>query len=435
MNLAFQSIILIGCDKDILTLPVGKGNYINITTSEINSITANSAKCNFIVSDLNSETVTEQGICWDITKSPTTSSKKVSVPLGTGSFTAVLTNLVPNQTYYLRPYIKTKIGLIMYGDEKYFITKNLSLAILGNLNVPTITANGAKIEGNILNDGASSLKELGIIYSDKPNPTISENIILLDPKSSEFSFSLSGLNENSTFYLRPYAINSVGLSYGNTIQIKTLSFNEKGNMSYINDLEGNVYKTVNIDQKIWMGDNLNTSKFSNGDIINNVKDRTSWTNLKTPAWCNYGNDDNLGIKLGKLYNWFSVNDSRNICPSNWHVASDDEWTSLINLLGGDNIAGGPLKETGFTTWSSPNKGATNSSGLNIKSNGYRNFEITQYTDQNLFSALGSYGTFWTSSSFDQTNSWHRYFYWGETAVNRGTSNKINGLAIRCIKNR
>jgi uncharacterized protein (TIGR02145 family) len=213
-----------------------------------------------------------------------------------------------------------------------------------------------------------------------------------------------------------------------------LSDKEFSGLGTITDIEGNVYKTTVIGPKLWMAENLNVSKFNNGDLIANVKDAGTWSNLNSPAWCNYANDDNIGKKVGKLYNWFTVIDARNVCPVNWTVASDEDWTFLTNVFGGDNVAGGALKEFGFNTWASPNSGATNKSLLNIKSNGFRNFESSPFTDSNLFSAYGSYGTFWTSSFFDQNKAWHRYLYWGNEAVNRNSSIKKNGFAIRCVKN-
>ncbi len=226
MFIALQSIILIGCDKDILSLPVGKGNFINITTSEINSITANSAKCNFIVSDLNSETVTEQGICWDITKSPTTSGNKVSLPLGTGSFTAALSNLAPNQTYYLRPYIKLGTGTTMYGDQKYFVTKDINLPTLQDISLSKITTNGAQISAAITDDGGSKLLDFGILYSTNVNPSLSDNKISLGPSVYSFTISINNLRENTIYYVRPYASNSKGVALGKIITFRTVSISD-----------------------------------------------------------------------------------------------------------------------------------------------------------------------------------------------------------------
>ncbi len=200
----------------------------------------------------------------------------------------------------------------------------------------------------------------------------------------------------------------------------------------VTDIDGNSYGLVTIGSQVWLDQNLNVTKFNNGDVITELKAASDWIGSGNPAWCWYGNTAKSNY-IGKLYNWKVANDSRNVCPQGFHIPTDDEWTALTNLYGGENLAAGPLKQTGTTTWASPNTGATNISKFTATSNGYRNFENTIYTDANYFSALGSYGTWWTKTSFDATRAYHRYMYWGEVAVNRGASNKINGFGIRCIK--
>lgn len=206
----------------------------------------------------------------------------------------------------------------------------------------------------------------------------------------------------------------------------------KNQIVAVTDIEGNSYSLVTIGSQIWLDQNLNVTKFNNGDSITELPKVSDWINTSNPAWCWYGNIPRSNY-LGKLYNWNVVNDTRNVCPVGFHVPTDVEWTTLTTFYGGENIAAGPLKQTGTTTWASPNTGATNSSMFTATSNGYRNFESTIYTNSNYYSALGSYGTWWTKTSFDATRAYHRYMYWGEVAVNRGASNKINGLAIRCLK--
>lgn len=206
----------------------------------------------------------------------------------------------------------------------------------------------------------------------------------------------------------------------------------KNQIVAVSDIDGNSYSLVTIGNQVWLDQNLNVTKFNNGDVISELTVVSDWVGTSNPAWCWYGNTVKSNY-IGKLYNWNVVNDSRNVCPVGFHVPTDAEWTTLTTFLGGENIAGGPLKQTGTSTWASPNTGATNSTKFTATSNGYRNFESTIYTDANYFSALGSYGTWWTKTNFDATRAYHRYMYWGEVAVNRSASNKKNGFAIRCIK--
>ena len=113
----------------------------------------------------------------------------------------------------------------------------------------------------------------------------------------------------------------------------------------------------------WMVKNLDVSTYRNGDPIPQVTDPAEWASLTTGAWCYYLNDPTNGPIYGKLYNWYAVNDPRGLAPTGWHIPTNDEWLTLVDCLGGEDIAGGKLKETGTTHWLEPNIGATNETGF------------------------------------------------------------------------
>ena len=92
--------------------------------------------------------------------------------------------------------------------------------------------------------------------------------------------------------------------------------------------------------RMWMTKNLNADHYRNGDSIPEVRDSATWANLKTGAWCYYENNTVIGVKYGKLYNWYAVNDLRGLAPNGWHIPSDSEWTKLVNCMGGDSDCGG-----------------------------------------------------------------------------------------------
>jgi uncharacterized protein (TIGR02145 family) len=106
----------------------------------------------------------------------------------------------------------------------------------------------------------------------------------------------------------------------------------------ITDIDGNSYDTVRIGTQMWMAENLNVSRFRNGDEIPMVVTDEDWalaSKNKQPAWCYVFNDSSSSVLLGKLYNWYAVNDSRGLAPEGWHVASDTDWTQLTDHLGGN----------------------------------------------------------------------------------------------------
>ena len=202
------------------------------------------------------------------------------------------------------------------------------------------------------------------------------------------------------------------------------------------DIDGNKYTTVSIGNQIWMKENLNVTKFQNGDPITNITDGQAWGQAKISAWARYNNDVNTinAQKFGLLYNGFAAQDSRNICPTGYHVPSDSDLQELTAYLGGGAIAGEKLKEANVTNslWSSPNI-ATNSSGFTALPAGQRwgNYDVLQNFGR--FEAQLVISHFWTSSSVgDNGITWALFN--NSPILKRETSDKSYGKSIRCVKN-
>jgi uncharacterized protein (TIGR02145 family) len=177
----------------------------------------------------------------------------------------------------------------------------------------------------------------------------------------------------------------------------------------------------------WMTTNLDVDRYRNGDPIPHVTDPGAWSVLTTGAYCYYNNDSaTYAAAYGKLYNWYAVNDPRGLAPEGWHVATDFEWTTLVECLGGANIAGGLLKEIGTTHWASPNTDATNLSGFTALPGG------VSY-DDGVFINVGSNGYWWTSTEYDYDNAWYRILGHSSSGVTRDSSYKGYGLSVRCLR--
>ena len=187
------------------------------------------------------------------------------------------------------------------------------------------------------------------------------------------------------------------------------------------------YPSVTICSQKWMDKNLDVTTYRNGDTIAYVTNSTAWAALTTGAWCYYNNDPSTNATYGKLYNWYAVNDSRGLAPAGWHVPSDAEWTTIETCLGGSSVAGGAMKVTGTTTWTSPNTGATNSSGFAGLPGGYR------YYYDGSFNDVGYYGYWWSSTEYNTTNAWYRYLYYNNGSIFRNLTDKRNGFSVRCLR--
>jgi len=196
------------------------------------------------------------------------------------------------------------------------------------------------------------------------------------------------------------------------------------------DIDGNVYQTVVIGAQEWMAENLRTTKYANGDFIPNVTNANQWSNLTTGAWCHNSNDSLYETIYGKLYNWYTVDDSRNVCPMGWHVPTDGGWTTLTDYLGG-GVAGGKMKDVGTTQagtglWRSPNTGATNSSGFTGLPGG------TRSTDGSFAAIVERYGYWWSSTENFTSYAFYRKLGKDYGHVVRSSLHKDDGFSVRCL---
>lgn len=198
---------------------------------------------------------------------------------------------------------------------------------------------------------------------------------------------------------------------------------ERSKLDVLKDIDGNLYKTVKIGTQIWIAKNLNTSRFSNGEIIPEAKTTEEWKragDLKQPAWCYYENNPENENKFGKLYNWYALNDTRGLAPLGYHIPDFDEWLSI----GKSNESGGRLKATFI--WAAPNKGATNSTGFSALPGGYRNL------DGNFYESWE--GKWWTNTSFDTDKSARTLVLSSDSeGLWNSYASKSCGLSVRCVK--
>ncbi len=194
----------------------------------------------------------------------------------------------------------------------------------------------------------------------------------------------------------------------------------------VTDIDGNIYHIITIGTQVWMLENLRTTKYRNGDPIPKVTDDHQWSRLTNGAYCDFENDNKNAETYSHLYNWFAVTDNRNIAPTGWHLPTDAEWTTLTNYLGGENAAGGKLKEPGLSHWGTPNDGANNSSGFTALPGGYRQ-------DDGSFYNINDDATWWSSSVNNPQNARGRNVNYNYSYVTKDSYNKNSGFSVRCVK--
>jgi uncharacterized protein (TIGR02145 family) len=194
----------------------------------------------------------------------------------------------------------------------------------------------------------------------------------------------------------------------------------------VKDIDGNVYNTVQIGDQLWFAENLRTTHYNDGAHIQHVTDGATWSGLTTGARVYYDNDSTQYDTIyGALYNWSAVKTGK-LCPTDWHVATEEEWTVLTDYLGGEDVAGGKLKEAGTVYWYSPNIGATDEVGFKALPGGLR-------SESGSFSFVRNYGYWWSAAPSLSNNSWGRVLGFGSASVSRNFHDERNGFSVRCLR--
>jgi uncharacterized protein (TIGR02145 family) len=190
---------------------------------------------------------------------------------------------------------------------------------------------------------------------------------------------------------------------------------------------------VKIGNQIWMTKNLNVDKFRNGDPIPEARTDEEWKKageMKQPAWCYYNNDPKNAEKVGKLYNWYAVNDSRGLSPKGWHIPTNSEFNILENYLGDE--PGKKMKSTNFWNEVVTN---TNSSGFSGLPGGFREDKFSLGFDPST--GVGVWGIWWTLTEFSTENDPNvaltRSLLSNEFIIGKSSEKFEKGISVRCIK--
>jgi uncharacterized protein (TIGR02145 family) len=629
IGVAYGSLVFFTTADVLDTIPA-------LTTLQATEIAPSSARVGGEITSDGGNEILERGICYSLEAAPDTSDAIVTTGGGDAPYSDVLTGLEDGATYFARAYAINDLG-IGYGNEISFQTPLQGLPVVITMDANVNGATTASLSGNVTSEGDSPVVTRGICYSTEPQPDANDIVIASGSGAGFFNCTLSGLQENTTYYARAFAANSIGSVYGNevsfttpvgavssiicdatfvigsyvqglqvsngslniyytggnggayasqtfystgvvglvaslaggnfdigsgnlllnisgvpllsgaaifsfviggqsctfTIQVEAGSvgsldcestvltgnyvegfpvsngsfsvsyiggsgggfnsqsvistgvtgltatlpsgvFNQNGgtiiflvsgtpyeagiasfnvevggqecviqisvrlpsqhtcgainvhneNLTYgsMTDQEGNLYRTIIIGSQEWMAENLNTGIYANGDPITTGLNYANWGNTTEGAWSGGPTE----CPYGRLYNWYACVDSRDLCPTGWHIPNDNEWLVLRNYLGGENVAGGKMKSIGIQYWTSPNTSASNSSGFSGLPAGSR-------ATTGIYTAAGGGGSWWSSSVASSTNA-------GTFSTDNTTAalwdnawDKNLGLSVRCLK--
>lgn len=216
---------------------------------------------------------------------------------------------------------------------------------------------------------------------------------------------------------------------------------EAGLIGTLNDYDGNRYKWVKIGIQEWMAENLSTSRYNDGNAIPLVTEDSFWKLLTTPAYCWPNNDQSTAVSngYGALYNWYTV-ETNKLCPTGWHVPTDDEWKELEMFLGmsrvhadlkghrgtnqGSRLAGNASLWQDGELKNNPEFGSSGFSGLPV---GLRD------NNGSFWPAVGATGFWWSATENYIYEAWDRINGYTSATFNRGAHAKEYGLSVRCLR--
>lgn len=401
-----------------------------VTTAAVTVFSYTTATAGGNVTATGGGTVTAKGVCYGLTANPDISGSHTTDGTGAGEFTSPLSGLTSGVKYYVRAYATNDAGT-QYGTQVEFTTLAVAEPALSTGAVSLITDVSATVGGNVTADNGGAIDERGICWGTAVNPTVEDNFIAADlgDGTGEFAANLTELVMGTTYYVRAYAENSAGTSYGDQVTFNTL----------LRDVDDNLYDVVRIGSLLWMAENLAATNFNNEAPILTDYAGAAWAALATPAYCWYNDNEALNKPLyGALYNWFAASNA-NLCPEGWQVPTDAQYRDLEMALGmsqtdaelrgwrGDD-EGTQMKST--SEWLTAN--GTNSSGFNAFPAGYR------YYEDGAYQHAGNIAYFWTMDEDTGDRGMMRQLGLDadgldHTNINRQNAMKTAGKSVRCVK--
>lgn len=412
-----------GDQKSFTTSP--SATVPSVTTANVTNITSTTAISGGNVTSTGGAAVTLRGVCWSTSQNPTIFNAHTSDGSGTGSFVSSLEGLLPSTTYYIRAYATNSQGTA-YGNQLSFTTSpTITIPTVTTASVTNITSSTATSGGNVTASGGAAVSARGVCWSTSQNPTLSDSHTTDGSGTGSFVSNLSGLSPSTTYYVRAYATNSQGTAYGNQLNFTTTS--EPGMPCPgipIVTYEGKTYNTVLIGSQCWLKQNLNVG--ARIDVTQSQSD-----NGIMEKYC-YNNQESNCEVYGGLYQWDELmqyqttEGVKGLCPSGWHIPTQEELETLISHLEGESIAGGKMKEAGYVHWNSPNTGATNSSGFTALPAGHHYFDGT-------FTELGYRSDHWTSTLSSSQIAWNINLFYDSPNVSMSGDYRASSLSARCLK--
>lgn len=414
-----------GNNVNFTTLPAP--TLAEVETTPVSSITAESAISGGSILSDGGSAITAKGVCWSVNPGPSTTGNCTNEGGGNSAFTSSITGLEQLTKYYVRAYATNDVGTV-YGNEVDFTTaKGIDQAIINTIQPYNITFNSATTGGNIIDDGGGVISSKGICWSTDPSPTIEGSFITDMSDLDSFTVELTGLESLTLYYIRSFAVNEAGVSYGNQVSFTT-SIDPNANWQpgdeWTDTRDGQRYNTVQIGEQVWLAENLNI-----GDTISYY----AYDNGIIEKRC-YDDNENYCNTYGGIYRWpemmqyapsddKAIGTTQGICPSDWHIPTDEEWKTLEMELGMTREQADSSGQRGTDQGSQLRQGGT--SGFEALLGGYCKFGGCY--------SMGSAGCFFSATKASSISEWQRSVYNSSGKVGRSSPTDDCWYSVRCVK--
>jgi uncharacterized protein (TIGR02145 family) len=318
-------------------------------------------------------------------------------------------------------------------------TQLFSLSDIRNgLHIINVQGNGYQFSEKLLSNGNSN-GTASIVKISNDMQAVAEKKSIIDSKRVQGNVNMTYTSGERLKYTAVSGNNKTVMTDIPTSDITvTFTFVE------CKDGDNIYYPVVIIGTQSWMAENLNTTKYNDGTAIPNVSDVTAWAALTTGGYCDYDNTPSNSTIYGKLYNFYTIVDTRKLCPTDWHVPTDVEMNTLENYLivNGYNYDGTTTGKkyakalASTTRWASYSGQGTvgnidypakrNNTGFTALPGGYR-------YDNSKYFGIGYYGTWWSSTEYNSTIAWSLDLHYTGSDATLGGVAKQNGFSVRCLR--